>query len=390
MPSPTVRAFVRPVSLVFGIAALLALILLVAGPLWRYSELIVGPRQSSTLHEQRVLAAEPGRVRLSRDRESLEPGVWALQWKDGFARIGAVLEKNDTSVVRACGVVTGQLPVGGWASLRGISRSANPANYLGLPFEARSFDGPLGSHPAWFVPGSDSTWAIYVHGIGANRAEGLRTLSVLNARGLPGLLITYRNDLDAPRSPDGLYHLGLTEWRDIEAAARYALAHGARDLVLASYSMGGHVTLQFLARSPLAARVRGVILEAPVLDWAATLDHRSRVLRVPAVATWAGKTIAAARAGLDWNELDFVHHHEQVVTPMLLFHGLHDTYVPVAVSEAYARARPGQVTFVGIEHGNHVDAWNADPVRYAADVNRWCAAYGIGRDAATPSEHDPR
>src|SRR5439155_4159843 len=47
---------------------------------WHYSDLILDPRSSSTLHEQRVLAAGPDWVRLSRDHESLEPGTWAPQW----------------------------------------------------------------------------------------------------------------------------------------------------------------------------------------------------------------------------------------------------------------------------------------------------------------------
>lgn len=370
----------RRVWLLVGVGLFVLASLLAAGPLWQYSELIVGPRQAPTLHEQRVLAADSGRVRLSRDRESLEPGVWALQWEDGFARIGNVVDADDSSVVRECELVAGQLPVGGWASLRGISRSENPSTFLHLSYESRSFAGPLGSYPAWFVPGADSTWVIYLHGIGANRAEGLRTCSVLSARGLPGLLISYRNDLDAPRSPDGLYHLGLTEWRDLEAAARYALDHGARDVVLSSYSMGGNVALQFMSRSALASHVRAVVLEAPVLDWTATLDHRSRVLGVPTLATWCGKTIAAVRARLDWNELDILRHHDRITAPILIFHGLHDRYVPVATSESFARNAPNQVTFVGIEGGNHVDAWNADPGRYAAKLNSWCASRGIGHD----------
>jgi hypothetical protein len=351
---------------------------IVAGPLWHYSELIVGPRVPSTLHEQQVFAADAGRVRLSRDRESLQPGVWALQWEDGFGRIGRVLASDDSSVVREFEPVVGQPPAGGWASLRGISRSANPQILLGLPYQSTAFNGPLGTYPAWFIPGPDSTWVIYVHGIGANRAEGLRTLSVLSARGLPGLLVTYRNDLDAPRSPDGLYHLGLTEWQDVEAAARYALSHGASRLVLSSYSMGGHITMQFMRRSPLAAHVTGVILEAPVLDWSATLAHRSRVLGVPPIATWLGKQLAGIRAGLDWRQLDFVSHHERITAPILLFHGAHDRFVPEAASEAFARSLPGQVTFVRIEQGNHVEAWNTDPVRYAAILNQWCESHRIG------------
>jgi uncharacterized protein len=354
---------------------------ILSGIAWRYSDMILGPDRPPTLREQRVLAAEPGRVRLSRDRESLQAGSWALEWKGGFGRVGPVLASDGEGVVREFRPVVGEPPVGGWASLRGVSRSADPLSLLGLSYETVAFDGPLGRYPAWFVPGRDSTWVVYVHGRGANRAEGLRTLEELAARGLPGLLVTYRNDPGAPRSPDGYYHLGLTEWEDLEAAVRYALDHGARDLVLSGYSFGGQIAMQFMSRSRLAARVRAVLLESPVLDWNATLDHRARALGVPAFGTWLGKRAATARAGLDWGQLERVAHLERVAAPILIFHCLNDDVTPESVSEAFARALPGQTTLVRVPGGNHVEAWNADPARYSSTLNQWCTAHGIGRDA---------
>ena len=354
---------------------------ILGGIAWRYSDMILRLEQPPTLHEQRVLAADPGRVRLSRDRESVQAGSWALEWEGGFGRVGPVLASDGNGVVREFRPVVGEPPVGGWASLRGVSRSADPLSLLGLSYETVTFDGPLGRYPAWFVPGRDSTWVVYVHGRGANRAEGLRTLKVLAARGLPGLLVTYRNDTGAPVSPDGYYHLGLTEWEDLEAAARYALAHGARDLALSGYSMGGQIVMQFMSRSRLAAQVHAVVLESPVLDWNATLEHRARVLGVPALATWLGRRAATARVGLDWGQLDRVAHAGHVAAPILLLHCLDDDRTPESVSEAFARTLPAQTTLVLVQGGNHVEASNADPVRYAATVNQWFTVQGIGRDA---------
>jgi hypothetical protein len=94
------------------------------------------------------------------------------------------------------------------------------------------------------------------------------------------------------------------------------------------------------------------------------------------------------RAGLDWRQLDFVADHHGITAPILLFHGVHDQYVPEAASEAFARALPRQVTFVPIAQANHVEAWNADPARYAEALNRWCDSLGIGhrpKPAATRS-----
>jgi uncharacterized protein len=375
-PSPRRRAL-----LAVGLAGPVVVTAILGATAWRYSDMILGPDRPPTLHEQRVLAAEPGRVRLSRDRESLQAGSWALEWEGGFGQVGRVLALERDGVVREFRSVVGEPLVGGWASLRGVSRSADPLSMLGLPYETVAFDGPLGRYPAWFVPGRDSTWVVYVHGRGANRAEGLRTLGVLAARGLPGLLVTCRNDPGAPPSGDGYYHLGLTEWEDLEAAARYALAQGARDLVLSGYSMGGQIVMQFMSRSPLAAHVRAVVLESPVLDWNATLEHRGRALGVPALGTWLGKRAAGVRAGLDWGQLDRLAHIGSLAAPILLFHSLHDDRTPESVSEAFSRALPGQITLVRLRRGNHVEAWNADPARYSSVVNRWFTAHGIGRDS---------
>ena len=116
-------------------------------------------------------------------------------------------------------------------------------------------------------PGRSRTWAIVVHGINSTPETGLRIVPALHRAGLPTLLITYREDLGAPPSPDGFHHMGQTEWRDLGAAARYALAHGARRLILVGYSMGGAIVSQFMERSPLAPRVAGLVLDAPALDW---------------------------------------------------------------------------------------------------------------------------
>lgn len=380
-PRPRTSSRARRALFGVALAALASAAAILVAMAWRYSDMILMPERPPTLREQRVLAVEPGRVRLSRDRESLQAGTWALEWEGGFGRIGPVLAADDTAVVREFRLVVGEPPAGGWASLRGVSRSADPLSLHGLSYEIATFDGPLGRYPAWFVPGPDSTWVVYVHGRGANRADGLRTLGVLAARGLPGLLITYRNDTGAPASPDGYYHLGLTEWQDLEAAVRYALGHGARDVVLCGFSFGGQIAMQFLARSPLAAHVRAVLLESPVLDWNATLDHRAMILGAPAFGIWLGKRAATARAGLDWDQLDRVTHTGHLAAPILLFHCVKDDRTPEAVSKSFALALPKLITLVRVEGGNHVEAWNADPARYSATVNQWFTARGIGGDA---------
>ena len=53
-------------------------------------------------------------------------------------------------------------------------------------------------------------------------------------------------------SADGYHRYGQTEWEDLAAAIQYALDHGAEDVVLVGYSMGGAIVVSLLYRSPLA------------------------------------------------------------------------------------------------------------------------------------------
>ena len=356
---------------------------------WRYSNDLLLPPRPSTLREQRVFAAGPGWVRISRDHESEATGTWALEWPAGCGWVDSVRSMDDTSVVRDYRATRGTLPIGDWVSVRGVSKTADPGSLFGLPFETVDYPGPLGHYPAWFVPsgGADTTWFVAVHGHGASRAEALRTVGTLAGRGATFLVIAYRNDAGAPRSPDGFVHLGATEWQDLEAAVRYARARGARRVVPVGYSMGGQIVLQFLRHSDLVREVDGAVLESPMLDWSAGLAYRARVLGIPPLVVVPVRGVATWRAGLDWTALDQVRDRAPLPVPVLLFHGAGDRFAPIAVSEAFYRAHPREVTFVRYETGNHVEAWNVDPATYADTLERWLDTHHLlsaVRDSISP------
>ena len=351
-----------------------------AGIGWYYSGEILGPDKPSTLEEQRVITAGADRIELSRDLESVEPGRWYLQWADGYGALGDLLETTDSSVVRVFHPVVGTPPVGRLASIKGVSRSADPQTMLGIPFEEVQYSGELGYYPAWLIAGTDSIWVILVHGRAARPSEALRTIEAIGHRGMPELAITYRNDAGAPRSKDGWFHLGQDEWRDLESAARWAVGQGARGLIVVGYSMGGQIVMQFVANSKdMASYVRGVVLESPVLNWSATLDYQTKRRGLPTIVTRLGELVTTWRAGLSWDGLDRVRHAKGMTTPVLLFHNVPDRETPIAISESLAAELPAVVHFVRIEHGNHVEAWNADHDRYVAELNAWLDARGAGR-----------
>ncbi len=175
------------------------------------------------------------------------------------------------------------------------------------------------------------------------------------------------NGQGAPASSDGLYHLGDTKWRDLEAEVRYALAHKANDVVLYGWSMGGGIVETFLRRSNDANRVRAVVLDAPALDWRATLDLAADERHLPGVLTFVAERIVAARLGLaNLDPIDALRGSAQLRAPTLLFHGTEDTVVPIGPSDAFARARPDLVTYIRVAGADHTQEWNVDPMVYTA------------------------
>jgi pimeloyl-ACP methyl ester carboxylesterase len=282
--------------------------------------------------------------------------------------VGAILRIDDEQVMREFSVIQGAPEIGELARLDSFAFPEDPQEAHGIGFREVTITSELGGFPAWFVEGSGKAWVLFVHGRGASRREALRMLPTVADLGFPSLAITYRNDVEAPASPDGFYRFGKTEWEDLEAAADYALQHGAKELVLVGYSMGGGIVTNFLYESPLAERVRAVILDAPLLDFGAAVDWGVRNVVVPGIVITTGKIIAESRFDLDFDELNYLKRADELTVPILLFHGDDDPTAPVTTSDALAEARPDIVTYVRVADAGHVRSWNAGPAAYEALV----------------------
>jgi uncharacterized protein len=339
----------------------------------------------------RVLAVGGRSVTLARDPASppelTTAGTWGLRWAGGYGQLGAILALRPDRVERALARLEGPPPrVGERAAVEPDAYPADPAVAAGRPVREVRYPSPLGPAPAWLAGGRRDTWMILVHGYNAPRDETLRMLAVAAGLGYPALAVTYRNDPGAPRSPDGLRRWGATEWRDLEAATRYALDRGAAGVVLAGFSMGGAVVTSFLLESPLAARVRGVVLDSPAIDLGEVVDQGAvgRELPllgvpVPPALTVVAKGIAGLRYDLDWAQLDYVDRAGRLAAPVLVLHQRGDQTVPVAISEALAAARPDLVTLERFGGDGHVRAWNVDRPRYERAVRAFLERVAPGR-----------
>jgi pimeloyl-ACP methyl ester carboxylesterase len=335
----------------------------------------------------RILGFRDGAVTLSATLDSLLPGTYSLWFSEGsgHAKIGRILEIGPTWVRReVLAIDYGELGeaargyVAGWVYLG--------PDELELPFEDVVVDAPSGPAPAWLIPapssdrGSGGRWLIGVHGRGVRRQECLRAVDVASRCGYTSLLVSYRNDGDAQPSNDGRYGLGDTEWPDIEAAIDFAVEHGATEIVLMGWSMGGAISLQIATRSSRAALVKGLILESPVINWTETLHFQADALHIPYPVRTAATNLLSAGwgaplVGIDepiaLNRLDFVARANDLDLPILLLHSVDDGYVPAGSSRALAEARPDIVTYEEFTVARHTKLWNYDPERWNAAIGAW-------------------
>ncbi|WP_197356545.1 alpha/beta hydrolase, partial [Streptomyces clavuligerus] len=324
-----------------------------------------------------VHALDEDRVTLSRTLAAGRPGVYGLRGPGVHAVVGPVLEEvtrsADTLVRRVERVVHGVLEPGARVRLTPQLHRGDPAAALGIEYADVTVPGELGPLPAWSVPGARETWVIAVHGLGTTREHPLNLLPFLHRRRIPVLGVGYRGDPDAPRSPDGMGHLGDTEWRDLDAALRFAVRGGARRVVLYGWSTGATMALHTAADSALRDRISGLVLDSPVLDKDATLHALAAARHTPAPLVPLAVRAARSRAGLyDGRQLPApVADAQTLRVPTLILHGPDDTVAPWEPSRELAARRPDLVGLTTVRGAPHAAMWNADPERYEEALRRF-------------------
>lgn len=374
---PTERRRRRLIRWFTAVAGLVVLFHLAGG--WFFSGQIYSsalePDPSAADFDITVIARSGTSVTLSTTDgpdELLVPAVWGLEWPTGYGQLTDLVRSDDETVEWRLELMSGSPPeVGDLVDLDVRAFPGDPLAAHGITYADVIYPTSLGENPAWFIDGDSSTWAVLVHGNGLTRRDVLRPVPMLVAGGYPTLVITYRNHPQAPADPSGRLHYGLTEWEDLEAAIEYALDRGAADVVLVGYSMGGGIVTNFLYESPLADLVRGVVLDAPMLDLGAAVDLGAENrnlpligLPIPDTLTATAKWMAGLRYDLEWGRLDYLERAGEIAVPILLFHGVEDDIVPVETSDALADLLPDLVTYHRVEEAQHLESWNLGPERY--------------------------
>lgn len=377
MPLQAVRKWL--LGLALGAVLVLGVLLAVG---WYYSSVLhdslLVPDYSPPTLNLEVVAVEDGRIVL-RERpgenvDALDDGLtWGLDAEAGYGQVSEVLGIAGAEVTRAFGLVEGSIEAGDLARLDSFAYEGDPMAARGLAFRDVVIAGEPGAMPAWQLDGEQDTWVIFIHGWRSDREEALRVLPKVQELGVTSLVITYRNDEEAPPSDDGLIRWGATEWRDLEAAVLYARSHGAERIVLYGYSMGGGIVMRFLQQSQHAGLVAGVVLDAPVLDFDALVSFHAGRQNIPGLIVTVGMQFSDRRFDLDRDAMDHLAGVDRLQVPILLFHGGNDERAPIATSRRLAELRPDLVEFHVVDNAGHVQSWNAGPAAYEALVQTFLA-----------------
>ena len=346
------------------------------------------------VEDVRVLAIDARTITLSSTKDTRLPGRYGFWFDRGtsYAKLGAIIDSTPQTVTREIVSIDYGSPAAGDRGLISGWYFTDPSD-LSYPYESVDIETPLGKAPAWIIPADDSAaddstaaapgasrWAIVVHGRGVRRSEGLRAVEVLHDAGYSVMLVSYRNDGDAPASADGRYALGDTEWLDVDAAITHLVDRGATDIVLMGWSMGGATVLQTATRSANAHLIRGLILESPVVDWVTALLYQGRAFGLANPFRYGVLAILSRPWGIrftgqavpiDLARLDFVQRASELDVPILLLHSVDDGFVPATASQALALARPDIVEYEEFTVARHTKLWNYDTARWTSTIAGW-------------------
>ncbi|CAM5664773.1 prolyl oligopeptidase family serine peptidase [Streptomyces californicus] len=212
---------------------------------------------------------------------------------------------------------------------------------------------------------------IAVHGLGTTRAHPMNVMPFLHRQSLPVLDLASgaTREPRARRRRRPLRRLRMARRR--QAAIRFALRHGARNVIVHGWSTGATMALYAAVESPLRDRISGIVLDSPVLDWQATLRALGAARGVPAALL----PLAVRAAGPDRPE-----EGASVLETSGTGHPGHPDSDPArarrhdrplgALRELAAR-RPELVALHAVPQAPHASMWNADPARYEETLRRF-------------------
>ena len=324
------------------------------------------------------------RVRIDLDDYTKAPGDFGVfdPATEKYTRVGEVTLINEDQKyverrIDPLGSAPGRLgPIVDWTPDVFFEPSA-----VGGRFEEVDVPTAYGAAPAWlFEAENTDVWVIHIHGSWTDRSIMFRDVHAFSSLGFTSLVPTFRSDPEVSPPQAESSHLGQTEWRDVESAVSYAVARGARRIILSGWSMGGTIALLTAERSAHRDRIVGVVLVGPVTSWRKTITAGAVRAGVPAIG--AGLVMCLLQAPpfarmlgleepIDFDALEWVDVPKRVAVPTLVLHSYTDQEVPWEISAAFQRANPDTVTLIPLPEAHHTQEWNASPCTFSNELTAW-------------------
>ena len=328
----------------------------------------------------------------------LEDGIYGVLGENGSAVVSSILSLEGDIITREILQINGELKIGervssssllkiengkysilGTSDYEGIDENGKytPKSVSDTDYEYIEYESDLGMFPAYLTSEGETGVVIFVHGFrGAFERDFTAMLRAPDFEnlGYRSMIISYRNDANAPKDPSGLYQYGVTEWIDLDNAIRYVEQNINPDkIVLWGTSGGGGPVTSWLQNNPDSDRVDGIIFEAPVISFweSVEVNGKARYPFIPELFFPYIKLFTEVRYGVDFDTMDFRDALVKSEVPVLLFHGDDDEWVPVDMSDYIAENRRTNFTYIRMSNVGHVTSWNADPVRYIFEIEKF-------------------
>ncbi len=249
------------------------------------------------------------------------------------------------------------------------------ASQLGIPYEDVEFKNTENlTLRGWYFPAKASKKAIImVHGITADRREGLRWVKALHNAGYNLLLFDLRNHGKSDKSPTGM---GYAEKKDVMAAVEYVQKVRGNDRVgVFGVSLGGATAIQAMAED---SRILAGFFEASYAhlgDLLAQIAKRDFSLpRFPIIPSVL--FVYRVRGGMDparMNPEDYI--GKISPRPVYIIHCDKDNYTEFSHAERLFAAAKEPKAFWAASCNKHARAWQSNPALAEKKVKDFFAAY---------------
>lgn len=308
--------------------------------------------------------------------DSRQPGTYGLRLDDGsHVMVGDIVRVDGDRVVRSIlerptGLSDGDA-VAAWTSQNiGAPEDVGPTRHVAVPLRRG------GSAEAWEIGDRESAngrWTIHVHGLRSSRNGALRSAPATADAGWMSLIVSYAGDEECAPADALPSSLGTREWRDVDDAIAYAVAQGAREIVLVAWSMGGTIAMLAVEQSAHRDAMIGLVFVAPALDWTRVIENAVAGAHLPRTVAAASMRVLGSRVGaralglveaVDARALTWVGEHRSGPDlPTLILHSRVDPVVPFSGSVAYVEQHP-DTELVAFDATGHCNEANQEPERF--------------------------